>query len=255
MVLLSLDDRPPIIVENTGARSDLLLLGDHAGRAIPRALGDLGLPPAELARHIGWDIGVAGLGAEMARMLDACFIRQRYSRLVIDCNRDPARGDAIPAVSDGTAIPGNTGLSAEEVEARREAVFAPYHARIAQTLDDRAATGRMAVLVSLHSFTPVMAGFARPWRFGVLHLGDSALSAAMLRRLQEVEGVAAGDNEPYAMDGIDYTIPHHAGSRGLDYLELEVNQALIAEPEGQRRVAGFLAPLLAAALAETTGAG
>jgi predicted N-formylglutamate amidohydrolase len=249
---LGLDAGAPAIVGNPGAGSAILLLGDHAGRAIPRALGDLGVAAAEMERHIAWDIGVAGVGAQMSQLLDATFIRQCYSRLVIDCNRDPARPDAIPAVSDGTEISGNTGLSQEEVQARRDEVFAPYHARITRELDERA--GRPTALVSLHSFTPQMAGFVRPWRFGVLHLGDSALSGAMLRRLRAVEGEAAGDNQPYAMDGTDYTIPHHAIGRRLDYLELEINQALLTDAEGQRRVAEFLAPLLVAALAETTGA-
>jgi predicted N-formylglutamate amidohydrolase len=238
-------------VENPGAGSAILLLGDHAGRAIPRALGNLGVAPAEMERHIAWDIGVAGVGTQMARLLDAAFIHQRYSRLVIDCNRDPARDDAIPALSDGTEISGNAGLTPAQVQARRDEVFAPYHARISRELDARA--GRPTALVSLHSFTPQMAGFVRPWRFGVLHLGDSALSAAMLRRLRAVEGAAVGDNQPYAMDGIDYTIPHHAIPRGVDYLELEINQALVVDPEGQHRVAEFLAPMLAAALAETAG--
>ena len=227
-----------------------MLLGDHAGLAIPQALGDLGLPRVELERHIGWDIGVAGVGAHLARLLDACFIRQRYSRLVIDCNRDPVRPDAIPTVSDGTAIPGNAGLSVADALARRDAVFAPYPDRITRELDGRRAAGRPTTLVSLHSFTPVMAGFLRPWRYGVLHLNDSPLSKAMLARLQTAVGSAAGDNQPYAMDGIDYTIPHHAGGRGLDYLEIEINQGLIGEPAGQEAVARFLAPLLTAALAD-----
>jgi predicted N-formylglutamate amidohydrolase len=224
------------------------MLGDHAGRAIPRVLGDLGLEPSDLSRHIAWDIGVAGLGGLLSARLDAQFIHQRYSRLVIDCNRAPDAPAAIPEVSDGSVIPANLDLNDEDKAVRRRAVFDPYHALIAETLDRRCAQGKPTLLFSLHSFTPVMAGFSRPWRYGVLHRGDSALSLRVLSALVQSLGEAAGDNEPYAMDGIDYTIPHHADARGLDYLELEVRQDLIDTPEGRADVADFLAPLLAQAM-------
>jgi len=231
-----------------GGLSPLVLLGDHAGRAIPRRLGDLGLPTAELDRHIAWDIGVEGLGLALAARLDAAFIRQTYSRLVIDCNRGPGRPGSIAAISDETAIPGNQGMAANEAAAREAAIFDPYHARIAAELDARAAAGRPTILVSLHSFTPVM-GAPRPWRFGVLHRSDSAFSRAMLAALRVREGDAVGDNQPYSMDGTDFTIPHHADPRGLDYLELEVRQDLIETADQQAEIADIVALALAEALA------
>src|SRR5205085_648229 len=105
---------------------------------IPAALGDLGLSPADLGRHIAWDIGVADLGPALAEALDAPFISQRYSRLVIDCNRDPSRADSICEISDGTTVPANVGLGPAGREARIEAIFSPYHAAIARLLDERA---------------------------------------------------------------------------------------------------------------------
>lgn len=214
---------------------------------MPAALDGLGVPPAEMDRHIAWDIGIAGLGARLSERLDAPFVAQRYSRLVIDCNRDPARADAIPEVSDGTAIPGNQGLSGEARQARVDEVFRPYHQAIAAQLDARPARA----VVALHSFTPEMGGFRRPWRFGVLHLEDSPLSRAMLARLRAEPGAGeVGDNEPYRMDGTDYTVPHHAHGRGLDYVELEVRQDLLADAEGQAEIAALLARLLPLALAD-----
>ena len=248
--LLAKGESQPCIVQNAGAGSRLLLLGDHAGREIPRALGGLGLPQAALELHIAWDIGVAGYGQRLARALGAAFIRQRYSRLVIDCNRAPGRADAIPEVSDGVEIPGNRGLSGAERQARLDAIAEPYHARIAAELDARGEAPTL--VVALHSFTPQMDGFARPWEFGVLHLEASPLSAAMLRVLRaELGEDRVGDNQPYRMDEVDYTIPRHAVARGLDYLELEVRQDLVADAAGQARVAALLAQLLpkAAALA------
>ncbi|HEX4710266.1 N-formylglutamate amidohydrolase [Phenylobacterium sp.] len=254
MTLLAPDQRNVAIVLNPGAASPFLLLGDHAGREIPTALGGLGLPADERRRHIAWDIGVAALGQHLSTALGATFIRQRFSRLVIDCNRDPARADAIPEVSDGTAVPGNRGLSAAERRARVAEVAEPYHAAIAAELDARTALGRPTTLVSLHSFTPHMDGLDRPWRFGVLHAEDSAFSRAVLARLRAQVGAGlVGDNAPYSMDDVDFTIPRHARPRGLDYLELEVRQDLIARAAGQRQVAGRLAELLPHALADAGG--
>jgi predicted N-formylglutamate amidohydrolase len=240
--LLTPDEAPPYFVRNPGAGSPFVLVGDHAGRDIPQQLAGLGLPAAALDGHIAWDIGVAGLGARMADQLGAAFVSQRYSRLVIDCNRDPARADSICEVSDGVAIPGNAGLGAGAKAARVREIFEPYHARIAAELDCRKAP---VVLVSVHSFTPVLAGAARPWRFGVLHLGDSAFSLAMLGKLRAALGDdLVGDNQPYRMDGTDFTAPHHAVTRGLDYLELEVRQDLIGDAAGEARIAALLAPML-----------
>ncbi len=191
---------------------------------------------------------MAGLGDRLAKSLDACFIQQRYSRLVIDCNRKLGAGDSIPQVSDGEPIPGNVGLAAADVMAREREIFRPYHDAIAAELDRRALAGRRTVLVSLHSFTPVFQNQSRPWRMGVLHRNDSALSSRMLALLRERLGDGAGDNQPYRMDETDNTIPLHADPRGLDYLELEVRQDLIADEEGQARAASLIGPLLAQAI-------
>lgn len=251
MPALATEARSPAIVLNPGAASPFLLLGDHAGREVPAALGDLGLHVRDWDRHIAWDIGVAGLGQLLSEALDATFIRQRFSRLVIDCNRDPARADAIPEVSDGAHIPANAALRPADRQARFDAVAAPYHAAIAAELDQRFKRGLSTILVSLHSFTPEMNAFARPWRFGVLHAEDSAYSRAVLARLQADLGADfVGDNQPYRMDEVDFTIPHHCRPRGLDYLELETRQDLIAEEAGQTDVAGRLAKLLPQALAD-----
>jgi predicted N-formylglutamate amidohydrolase len=222
-------------------------VGDHAGREIPARLERLGLPASTLDLHIASDIGVAGLGALLSDRIGATFIAQRYSRLVIDCNRDPGRPDAIAKNSDGVTVPGNVALSALARADRVAEIFAPYHARIATEIDERQAIGQHPILLALHSFTPVMAGVARPWHFGVLHMGGSPLSQAMLDALRAVLGPElVGDNRPYQMDGTDYTVPRHAIAGGLDYLELEVRQNLIADARGQAEVAGLLAPVLGA---------
>jgi predicted N-formylglutamate amidohydrolase len=240
------DDPSPVHVTNAGGDSPFLLIGDHAGRAIPASLDGLGVTPADMDTHIAWDIGVAGLGERLAARLGAGFIRQTYSRLVVDCNRRPGEPAAMPEISDGVPIPGNLALDGKATAARRAEIYQPYQDAITTELDRRA--GKPTILVSLHSFTPVMQGYVRPWRMGVLHRDDSAFSARVLAALRRELGDAAGDNEPYRMDETDNTVPLHADPRGLDYLELEVRQDLIAEAAGQDGVADFLARILTEAM-------
>jgi predicted N-formylglutamate amidohydrolase len=241
--LLDAGDPPPVTILNPGGRSSFLFIGDHAGNVIPSSLGTLGLGAGDLARHIGWDIGVGGLGALLAGTMDAVFVRQTYSRLVIDCNRRPDAADAMPPVSDGTPIPGNRDLSDAARAARIAGIHAPYQQAIADELTRRAAAGQATILVALHSFTPALSGGApRPWQIGVLHDGgDAAFAHALLASLQADPALTVGDNEPYRMDLIDYTIPRHAYPAALPYAEIEVRQDLIDDDAGQRAWAARLA--------------
>jgi predicted N-formylglutamate amidohydrolase len=249
--LLDTDEPSPVTVENEAGGSAFFLTGDHAGRAIPRRLGNLGLPQHELARHIAWDIGIGAVGRQLSRMLDATLILQTYSRLVIDCNRDPAVPSSIPEISETTEIPGNRGLGEPERAVRMDAVFRPYHNRVAAALDRRAAEGRATVLVALHSFTPVFKGVARPWHAAVLYNRDARLAHPLFELLSAETGLVIGDNEPYGVtDLTDYTVPVHGERRGLLHVEIEIRQDLITEPAGQREWAERLARTLPAAYAE-----
>ncbi len=248
MPLLTPTDPSPVTVHGPDRASPFLIVCDHAGRRVPERLGDLGLAAAEFDRHIAWDIGAAGLSEGLGDRLGACVIAQTYSRLVIDCNRRPGTADAIPDLVDGATIAANRGLSAEEVAERVSEVHTPYHDAISAVLDARASRGARTFLILVHSFTPSLGGQARPWHVGVLHAFDSALSDTMLRLLGEEGDLIVGDNAPYAMDGTDYTAPHHARPRGLDYCELEIRQDLIAEPQGQARFATLISRLLTASL-------
>ena len=244
-LLLKPEDVPPVREYNAAGRSPFLLTCDHYGRLIPRILGDLGLPEGELARHIAWDIGIAGVAEALSKHLDAHLIVQRYSRLVIDCNRPPDAASSIPRISEATTIPGNEGLSREAAVLRRAQIFDPYHRRIGEIIDQRGSAAMPTVLVSLHSFTPVYAGIARPWHIGTLYRRDKVLPALLLGALRAEPDLVVGDNEPYAVsDGTDYAIPVYGEQRGLAHVELEVRQDLIVEEAGQaewaERIAGWL---------------
>ncbi len=235
-------DVPPVHEENAAGRSPFLLICDHYGRLIPRALGDLGLPASELARHIAWDIGIAGVAGRLSRDLDAHLIAQRYSRLVIDCNRPPGVASSIPVLSEATTVPGNEGLTGAAAEARRKAIFDPYHRRIAEVIDRRLRDGTPTVLMALHSFTPVYAGVARPWHIGTLYQRDTRLPPLLLKLLRAEGDLVVGDNEPYAVsDETDYAIPVHAETRGLMNSGIELRQDLIADASGQAQWADRLA--------------
>lgn len=243
--LLGADDPAPFTVHRAHGDSPFVLIADHAGQRIPARLGDLGLAQAELDRHIGWDIGIAGLAERLSQKLDAFAILQTYSRLVIDCNRPLEAPGSIVAVSDGTAVPGNEGLDDDAKTARALEIFAPYHARITQELDRRSEHSPAPVLISLHSFTPVFAGFARPWHTGVLYHRDTRLAHALREALRAEAGLVVGDNEPYAVsDTSDFAVPVHGEQRGLLHVELEIRQDLIADAAGQEDWAERLARIL-----------
>lgn len=241
-MLLSDGDPAPVCIINPHGASQFLLIGDHAGNAVPSALGSLGLGENEMTRHIAWDIGIAGLGERLSVALDAVFVRQTYSRLVIDCNRDPETADAIPAVSDATRVPANHHLTASDRVTRVGAIHAPYHDAIATELARRGAAGRETILVSLHSFTPTMQGIARPWKIGVLYSeGEVSFALSMLRLLSACDDLTVGDNQPYAMDDTDYTVPRHAFTANRRYVEVEIRQDLLATPEHQAEWSNRLA--------------
>ncbi|HEU0083641.1 MAG TPA: N-formylglutamate amidohydrolase [Bradyrhizobium sp.] len=233
-LLLGASEVPPVLEENTDGRSPFLLTCDHYGRLIPRALGDLGVATSELERHIAWDIGIAGVAEGLSKRLDAHLIAQRYSRLVIDCNRPPCVASSIPVLSEATAVPGNEGLTRAAAETRRKAIFDPYHRRIANVIKRRLRGHRPTVLVSLHSFTPVYAGVARPWHVGTLYHRDTHLAPLLLQLFRAEGDLVVGDNQPYAVsDATDYTIPVHGEARGLMNSGIEIRQDLIADVSGQ----------------------
>jgi predicted N-formylglutamate amidohydrolase len=243
--LLSADEPLPVHEVNPAGGSPFLFTSDHYGRLIPKALGDLGLPDRELTRHIAWDIGIAGVAEHLARTLDAHLVAQRYSRLVIDCNRPPSAVSSIPRLSEATTIPGNEAISHEAADLRRRAIFDPYHRRIGEIIDARRMRAQPTVLVALHSFTPVYAGVKRPWHIGALYHRDTTLPPLLLSALRSEGDLSVGDNEPYAVsDATDYTIPVHGEARGLINTGIEIRQDLIGDQAGEAQWAERLARIL-----------
>lgn len=222
-----------------------LLFCDHASNRIPAELENLGLPPSELQRHIAWDIGAAGVAAELSAIFDAPAILCGTSRLVIDCNRQLHAPDLIPEVSDGTAIPGNQNLSEAARRLRIEQWFEPYHAAIEAVIADRAAQGLSSFALSIHSMTARLGRSVRPWQIALSSHHDRRLVEPMLAALRRPGDIAVGDNQPYDLDpAVDYSTPFHAMRRNLPYLQVEFRQDEVAAAAGQVRWAQRFAEAL-----------
>ena len=187
---------------------------DHASNRIPARLENLGLTQEQLATHIGWDLGAAAVARQLAARLDAPLLLANYSRLVIDCNRWPSNPASIVESSDGIAVPGNVGLSRAEALARRRALFDPYHMAIAELLGRQPKESRF--LLSIHSFTPSLAGLDRHWPIGVCYRTDISWGKRWLDVMKNKVSEPVGNNQPYDVEAdVDYPIPVQAEARGI----------------------------------------
>lgn len=219
--LLDPDEPPAFAIVNAEGVGSAVLICDHASKRIPRRLGTLGLAPEQLADHIGWDPGAAEVAQRLSAHLDAPLATSGYSRLVIDCNRPLDNPASIAEQSAGVPVPGNLGLTAQARAARVECLFRPYHEAIHRLLDARA--NRPSLLLSLHSFTPVLNGEQRPWPVGVSHWRDRRFAALLSKALgHRVDGIV-GHNQPYPIEeAIDYSVPVHGEGRGLNAVMIEI---------------------------------
>ncbi len=251
--LLSGADPAPVEIVNPTSNHPLLLTGDHAGNAVPVAFGDLSLPAGEIDRHIGWDIGVAGLARALARKLEATAVLARYTRLLIDPNRPLGEADSIPARSDGTPIKANQNLSEEQRAVRADALYWPYHRAIDMQIGRIQRLGHVPVLLALHSFTPALnlGARPRPWHVGVLYGSDARFADRLLDAFRARDGLVVGDNEPYSGMTHGYGLKVHGIAHGIPHAELEIRQDLIGSKEGQERWADVLAEVLVPLLGET----
>lgn len=223
----------------------LLLLCDHASNDLPPAYGTLGLPPHLLETHIAYDIGAATITRTLATLYGAAAVLGRWSRLLLDLNRGPNDPSLVVKVSDGIAIPGNLSADDEEVLHRIAAFRAPYRSAISEEISRLGAP----VLVSLHTFTPVMEGKPRPWEVGVIYGPDRRLAAPLMARL-EASGFKVGDNQPYAGELEEDTLNSHGTRLGLANVLIEIRQDLTADDGMAIAFAQKLKPILDGALSD-----
>ena len=247
--LLGPDDPEPVVVANAGGAARFAIVCDHGGSAIPAALHGLGLDKAVLARHIAWDIGAMDVARRLAEILDAPAVLGQYSRLVIDLNRPLDDLTSVREISDGVVVAGNRYLTDSDIAARVDEIFVPYHDAVAKTLADRPEA--VPPLVSIHSFTPVMKGFERPWHIGVLYNADDRIGVPLIAALSGQDGIVVGDNLPYSgFDLFGNTIETHAMPQGRANILLEIRQDLIDTHRGAARWAEIVAAALRPVLAD-----
>ena len=244
---LSGSDPSPVDIYGEGRKSRYLIVCDHAGNAVPEHLDRLGLTTEQLRDHIAWDPNAWDVSIALADKLQATVVGQRYSRLVVDCNRRASAHDFIAEVSDGVVVPGNQALSPEERRSRIESLMVPYHERIAQ---ECASTAPPSCVIAMHTFTPRLAnGVPRPWHIGVISGPDARMRTRIYRHLIDAApALIIGENVPYTVSmENDYTLPVHAESSGLPYVEFELRNNEFRDNGGRDAVATLLAEAISAA--------
>ncbi len=237
--LLGDTDPPPFTTINRDGPTPLLLICDHASRAVPAALNNLGLDDEAFDHHICYDIGAAAVAHKLSETLDAGLVLAGYSRLVIDLNRPPGHPQWIPPISDGTVVPGNQGIDEAARRRRVRDLFEPYHDAVNRAIARVWQRGTPPALFSVHSFSPRFGDAPRPWDVGVLWNRDPRLAVPLMEKL-EAHGLKVGDNEPYSGKDLAYTIDMHAAAAGLASCVIEINQDQITDDAGVARWATIL---------------
>ncbi len=243
--LIGPEDPAPFVLHNPDAIVPVLLICDHASKAVPRSMDNLGIAEETLNLHVGWDIGAADVTRRLANEMSAMAVLAGYSRLLIDNNRQPGDPSSIPAASDNIIIPGNRNLTEEQQIDRTDQFFWPYHHAIADAIAHLWRNGLPPALFSVHTFTPSMNGKNRTWHIGVLWNRDPRMALPLIHKLRSHgEGLRVGDNQPYSGKDIAYSLDMHAGRAGLPHCAVEIRQDLVSTPSGAEYWAEILAEVL-----------
>ncbi len=251
--LLGPSDPPPFEFVDRRDMTRCLVVADHAGNAVPASLQGLGLARGVFNKHIALDIGSRATAMLLAERLGASLVLGNYSRLVVDLNRDLDDPTAFIPESDGVVIPGNRNLGIDEKRRRADAIFRPYHTAVDNLIDDLLVKGTVPVMISMHSFTPVLENQRRPWHIGVLWDKDPRIALPLLEKLRQDRELVVGDNEPYSgHHQADYTVDHHAEGRGLANVSIEIRQDLLHDMAGVERWSALLVDALTEILADET---
>ncbi len=243
--ILAANEPQPFVIRNPEATAPILLVCDHASLRFPASLGTMGLDPAARRCHLALDIGVGSLTERLAGSLGVTAVLCQYSRLIVDCNRQLMDPGAFLEFGDGVVITGNRNLHQAEKDARANEIYWPYHNAIDGQIERLQSKNISPVLISLHSFTPVLNGESRTWEMGVLWDTDRITAEIFVHDLREV-GYLVGDNEPYSGKALqDFTIDHHAEKIGLPHVGIEIRQDLIHHDDGVDAIAEVMQKVIA----------
>lgn len=242
----------PFELYNPDYTHELVVICDHATNVVPEQVngGTLGLPKADMERHIAYDVGAAGVSRALADALKCVAVLSNFSRLVIDPNRGEDDPTLLMRLYDGSIVPANRDAGSEERKKRMALCYRPYHEALEGVLESR----DDPILISVHSFTPKLNGRPeRPWQVGILSAYDRRLADPLLSRLRAEPDLCVGDNEPYSGHLSGDTIERHALKYGRHNVLIELRNDLISTESGQRQWAGRLAPLIVASIADAKG--
>ncbi len=226
----------PFEILGTPRTGGILIIGDHASNKLPAEI-DLGIDPGLLAEHIAWDIGVRAVSELLVQNQAFAAFLGKYSRLLVDLNREEDEDAAVPPHSDGRYIPGNA-LTAATIETRLARFHRPYHERLQRLLSDY----RPALILSLHSFTPSLTSKPdekRPWEVGVLYNQQEKASKLAITFLEDA-GLLVGDQLPYSGKLLNATMNRHAEANNIPYIGIEMRQDLASTLKDQARFARIL---------------
>ena len=244
--LLSPNEPSPFVILNPDSVVPLLLVCDHASNRFPQSLGSMGLDYLDRVSHMTLDIGAGAIAESLADKLGATALLCQYSRLVVDCNRELSDNSMFLENSEGTNIPGNQNLQINEKERRVSEIYWPYHNAIEAQICRLRDQYINPIVISIHSFTPVMNGEDREWEMGVLWDKDQITAEFFLNKLTDA-GFFVGNNEPYSGKAPeDFTIDYHAEPIGLPHVGIEIRQDLINHDEGVERITDTLQEVISA---------
>lgn len=244
---------PPYTEIEGNPAAGWLIVCDHASNSLPPEYGTLGLPQQQLERHIGYDIGAAGVTRELARRVGAPALMTNFSRILIDPNRGRDDPTLIMRLSDGAVVPGNAEVDEDERRSRIERFYAPYHHAVDAAIDRAIDAGRPPAILSVHTFTDNWRGDLRPWHAGVLWDNDPRFPVPLLAALQAEDGLVVDENVPYTGELTGDCLFQHGTQRGLAHALIEIRQDLVREPEGQQEWAERLARILNGMMANVEG--
>ena len=229
--LLTKADPVPFRVENQKGKAQCLIVCDHASNRIPEALGTLGLSKKDREKHIAWDPGTEIIGRYLSEQLDAPAFFSTFSRIVVDVNRGANSPECMREVYDHVPVPGNVNLSRAEKKQRIDEIFNPYHKNLAAQVQRFLKKKRVPMIISVHSFTPEIDGYRRPWHIGILWNKEDDIAVKLVDNLRaQNPTMIVGENEPYSLKAENLaknTIGTHAESKGLPYVIVEFRQDLV----------------------------
>ena len=245
------DNSEPITVQNSRSTTPILLVCEHASNYIPAHYDNLGLPRESVLGHIGWDVGALAVALKLVNILDAELVHQKYSRLLIDCNRPLTSSALIPEVTENTAVPGNHELTECERKRRIGTIWQPFQDAVGDCLDRRESKAIDTVLVAVHSFNETYLDETRPWQICLAYNRDDRLARLMEAELLKITSdYVIALNKPYFVEDLeDQTIPVFGEQRGIPHVLLEIRNDLIQDNFGQEFWGRTLATALAKSIA------